>query len=76
MVKRPDFDPSLLFVATADDRPVGAAFGISYSTEGWVEQVAVAPSHRNQGIARALLAVDPSLAERPSVDADGIPVVS
>lgn len=55
-LERPDFDPALLLVATADDEPIGACHGIPYTTEGWLNQIAVEPSHRGQGIATALLA--------------------
>jgi GNAT superfamily N-acetyltransferase len=52
---RPDFDPSLLFVTTLDDRVVGAAVGLLYPEEGWVHQIAVEKSHRGRGLATALL---------------------
>ena len=53
---RHDFDPTLLYVATVDGELVGACVGMQYPTEGWVEQVAVRPSHRGRGLATALLA--------------------
>jgi mycothiol synthase len=52
---RSDFDPSLLVVATAGDEIVGAALGVRYPGEGWVDQIAVERNHRNRGIAKALL---------------------
>ena len=52
---RADFDPSLLLVATAADEVVGAAFGILYPDEGWVEQLAVRKDQRGRGLAKALL---------------------
>ena len=52
---RPDFDPTLLFVAVADHEVVGVSFGIPYEDEGWVHQLAVRRDHRNQGLAKALL---------------------
>ena len=52
---RPDFDPTLLFVAVADYEVVGVSFGIPYEDEGWVHQLAVRRDHRNQGLAKALL---------------------
>ena len=55
VTERPGFDPSLLFVAVGDHAVVGAAFCIIYPEEGWVEQMAVKASHRNRGIAKALL---------------------
>ncbi len=56
VIDRSDFDPALLLVAVADEGMVGAIFGINYPDEGWVDQVAVVPSHRNKGIASTLLA--------------------
>lgn len=50
------FDPSLLLVAAAGDEVVGAAVGIHYPGDGWIDQVAVRPDHRGRGIARALIA--------------------
>jgi mycothiol synthase len=52
---RSDFDPTLLFVAVADQEVVGISFGIPYEDEGWVQQLAVRRDHRNQGLAKALL---------------------
>ena len=52
---RSDFDPTLLFVAVADQDVVGVSFGIPYEDEGWVQQLAVRRDHRNQGLAKALL---------------------
>ena len=52
---RSDFDPTLLFVAVADQEVVGVSFGIPYEDEGWVQQLAVRRDHRNQGLAKALL---------------------
>ena len=53
---RPDFDPTLLYVAVVENQLVGAALGIHFPGEGWLDQVAVRPAFRGQGIARALLA--------------------
>jgi mycothiol synthase len=55
VTERPGFDPNLLFVAVEDHAVVGAAFCITYPGEGWVQQMAVKASHRNRGIAKALL---------------------
>ncbi|MGZ5382793.1 MAG: GNAT family N-acetyltransferase [Acidimicrobiia bacterium] len=52
---RADFDPTLLLVAVHKHEVIGAAFGISYPDEGWVEQLAVREDHRGRGIAKALL---------------------
>ncbi len=56
VLQRPDFDPTLLLVALVDGEPLGAAYGINYPGEGWVDQVAVEPAARGRGIATALLA--------------------
>ncbi len=55
-IERSDFDASLLRVAVDNGVVVGAVFGIHYPEEGWVNELAVLPSHRRRGIARALLA--------------------
>jgi ribosomal protein S18 acetylase RimI-like enzyme len=49
------FDPSLYLVAVADGRIVGASLGQEAGGEGFVRQLAVAPSHRGRGLALALL---------------------
>jgi ribosomal protein S18 acetylase RimI-like enzyme len=49
------FDPSLYLVAEAEGAVVGASLGQVVGGEGFVRQLAVAPSHRGQGIAMALL---------------------
>ncbi len=54
-VDHPDFDPGLLFVALHEGRVVGASVGLSYPEEGWVHQIAVEKTHRNRGLAKALL---------------------
>lgn len=56
VTKRPDFDPSLLLVAVVDDELVGAAYGINYPDEGWIDKIAVDRDHRGRGIASAMLA--------------------
>ena len=45
------------FVALDGDRVVGASIAYDYGagTEGWVQQVATAASHRRMGIGRALI---------------------
>ena len=55
VTSRTDFDPTLLFVAVADQEVVGVSFGIHYDDEGWVQQLAVRRDQRNQGLAKALL---------------------
>lgn len=52
---RSDFDPTLLFVAVADQDVVGVSFGIPYEDEGWVQQLAVRRDQRSRGLAKALL---------------------
>lgn len=54
---RPDFDPTLLFVAEAGGAVVGAAAATDYEFEGWLQQMAVRPDFRGRGIAGALLRV-------------------
>jgi mycothiol synthase len=55
-IRREDFEPDLLQLAIDGDQVVGVAFSIDYpGSEGWVQQVAVAATHRHRGIARALL---------------------
>lgn len=56
VTRRRDFEPELLLIALADSQPVGAAYGISYPDEGWIDKIAVLPAFRGQGIASALLA--------------------
>jgi len=53
--QRSIFDPTLAVVAVDGTDVVGAAVGVRYETEGFIDQVAVAPTHRNRGIARALI---------------------
>ena len=54
--QRSIFDPGLLVVATQSDRIVGAAIGLAYESEGFIDQVAVAPTLRHRGVARVLIA--------------------
>ena len=55
-IGRRDFQLALLQLATDGDRVVGVVFSIDYPEDGgWVQQVAVAATHRHRGIARALL---------------------
>jgi len=55
-IGRRDFEPALLQLAIDGDRVVGVVFSIDYPEDGgWVQQVAVAATHRHRGIARALL---------------------
>ncbi|HEV8563961.1 MAG TPA: GNAT family N-acetyltransferase [Actinomycetota bacterium] len=49
------FVPDATRVALDGDRMVGASISFEYGNEGWVQQLAVERSHRNRGIARALL---------------------
>jgi GNAT superfamily N-acetyltransferase len=55
-VLRPNFDPMLVVIAEDAGDIVGASVGLDYEGEGgWIQQLAVHASHRNRGIARALL---------------------
>jgi GNAT superfamily N-acetyltransferase len=55
-IRRQDFEPDLLQLAMAGERVVGVVYSIDYpGDDGWIQQVAVAATHRRRGIARALL---------------------
>lgn len=55
-IRRQDFEPDLLQLAVDGERVVGVVLSIDYpEDDGWVQQVAVAATHRHRGIARALL---------------------
>jgi mycothiol synthase len=54
-LRRDDFDPSLTFLVEDDGEIVGVALCLVYGDEGWVQQLAVARSHRGRGIGGALL---------------------
>ncbi|MFE9427941.1 GNAT family N-acetyltransferase [Kitasatospora sp. NPDC006697] len=56
-VERPAFAPAMSALAFADGQLVGAAISLDHpdTDEGYIEQVAVRPDHRNRGIARLLL---------------------
>lgn len=49
------FDPTLWFVAQAGGEIVGACLCRTYTTEGWVRQLAVRADWRGRGLGRALL---------------------
>jgi GNAT superfamily N-acetyltransferase len=53
--RRPDFRPDLFALAVDGDQIVGGAMTLPYEGEGWIDKVAVKATHRNRGIARALL---------------------
>lgn len=48
-------DPSLTFLATADDQVVACVIGSELGEEGWVSQLAVLPAWRGRGIGPFLL---------------------
>jgi ribosomal protein S18 acetylase RimI-like enzyme len=56
-IAREDFDPELLLVAVegSDEELIGAAVCLPSGVEGWIQQIAVRPDRRGQGIAQALL---------------------
>jgi len=55
-IRRGDFEPELLQLALDGERAVGVVYSIDYpDDDGWIQQVAVAATHRRRGIARALL---------------------
>lgn len=47
---------SIFLVAEINSRIVGAVLGTHDSRKGWINRLAVAPAHRRQGIAAALVA--------------------
>jgi mycothiol synthase len=55
MIKRPDFDPSLWYLALSGDDLVGTALCFNYPDRGWVRQLAVRRDGRRQGLGLALL---------------------
>jgi mycothiol synthase len=57
VLDHPAFSPAQSRVALDGDRLVGASIAYDYGdeTEGWVQQVATASSHRRRGIGRALI---------------------
>ncbi len=55
ILKRTDFDPSLLFMATKNGEIAGVAVGFDNPIGGWIRQLAVKKSHRGQGVALAIL---------------------
>jgi mycothiol synthase len=55
-ILRSDFDAGLVHVAVANDVIVGACVGLNDpNAGGWIQQLAVQASHRQRGIAGALL---------------------
>jgi mycothiol synthase len=51
-----DFESTLLHIAADGEEIAGVCPELNYADEGgWVQQLAVKASHRNRGIARALL---------------------
>jgi mycothiol synthase len=55
ILEHPAFAPQLSPLAFDGDELVGAVLSFDFPPEGWIEQVATRPSHRNRGIAQALL---------------------
>jgi GNAT superfamily N-acetyltransferase len=53
-IEQADFDPSLSFLAWADDQPVGGAL-CNAGPPGWVNSLAVAREFRGRGLGLALL---------------------
>lgn len=55
MMRADIFDPSLWFLATANEKIVGVSLAYSYPEEGWVRQLAVDNKWQGRGIGAALL---------------------
>ncbi len=55
MMRSDIFDPSLWFLAVANDRIIGTSLSYSYPDEGWVRQLAVDKAWQGRGIGAALL---------------------
>lgn len=55
MLRRDDFDPSLLFMVEKDNELAGCAICYDYPDMGWVRQLAVRRDFRRRGLALALL---------------------
>ncbi len=53
--RRADFRGELFALAVDGDEIVGGAMTFPFAGEGWIDKVAVKATHRNRGIARALL---------------------
>lgn len=53
-IERPDFDPSLWFVAYTNDQPVGGSF-CSLGAQSWVDTLGTLRSWRRKGLGLALL---------------------
>jgi mycothiol synthase len=53
--RRHDFRADLFALAVDRGEIVGGAMSLAVSGEGWIDKVAVKATHRNRGIARALL---------------------
>jgi mycothiol synthase len=54
-IERPDFDPSVWFLAMDGAEIAGGALCQTYADEGWVDQLAVRRRWRRQGMGLALL---------------------
>ena len=55
-IDRKLFDPDLVVIAEMDGVPIGVSVSVMYEDEGWIDQIAVVPSCRGKGVARAMLA--------------------
>ncbi len=48
-------DTAIFLVAESDGRIIGSVFGTHDGRKGWINRLAVAPTHRRQGIAAKLV---------------------
>lgn len=55
LIREPDFDPSLWFLAEQDDKLAGMCLCREYEDQAWVTSLGVDPEHRGRGLGEALL---------------------
>ncbi len=55
LLREPDFDPSLWFLAEERDTLVGMCLSREYEDQAWIISLGVHPEHRGRGLGEALL---------------------